>query len=118
MGGEPIYLLGFTLKDGSRYFWGSNANPITKRGSNYDLRRALDWLSWYERTWPGRVQLVDGWSGPVYDVFKTVTCDELLERFECQSSGTPEQNSEPNGGDVLAEERLRSDGDGPVSWLL
>jgi hypothetical protein len=94
MGCDPIYALAFTLKPGSAYQGGSNVNPVTKRASMYDVRRALEWLSWYQQQWPGRVQLVEGWSGPVYDVFPKVRCDELLERFERQGEGSRQRNPE------------------------
>lgn len=94
MGCFPIYALGFMLKPGSGYFWGNNTNPVTKRGSIYDTRRALEWLSWYQQEWPGRVQLVEGWSGPVYDVFLKVTHDELRERFVPESGGSRELDAE------------------------
>ena len=81
MGSEEIYLLGFTLKSGGRYFFGTDKNPVTKRTPIYDERRALDWLSWYESQWPGRARLIEGWSGPVYDVLETVSNDELLDKF-------------------------------------
>lgn len=79
MGSEEIYGLGFTLKSGGRYFFGDK-NPVTKRTSIYDERRALDWLAWYESTWPGRARLIEGWDGPAYDVLQKVTNDELLNR--------------------------------------
>ena len=80
MGSEEIYCLGFTLKSGSPYFFGSNQNPVTKRTSIYDTHRALAWLEWYESKWPGRARLVEGWDGPVYDVLQVVTHDELLNK--------------------------------------
>lgn len=76
-----IYCLGFTLKSGSRYFFGTDKNPVTKRGSIYDTHRALDWISWYESSWPGRVRVIEGWDGPVYDILKTMTNDELINKF-------------------------------------
>lgn len=79
MGSQEIYCLGFTLKSGSRYFFGQK-NPVTKRTSIYDERRALDWLAWFESQWPGRAKLVEGWDGPAYDVLQTVTCDDLLDQ--------------------------------------
>jgi hypothetical protein len=119
MGCDPIYALAFTLKPGSGYQWGTNINPVTRRASMYDVRRALEWLSWYQQQWPGRVQLVEGWSGPVYGVFSKVGCDELRERLEPASTGPTEPNSEPNGGRDSEVQRLRSDhGDQPVHWLL
>ena len=82
MGSTEIYLMGFTLKSGSRYFFGDK-NPISKRLSTYDERRALDWLAWFESKWPGRAKLVEGWDGPINEVLQTVTCDELLDnQFE------------------------------------
>jgi hypothetical protein len=79
MGSTEIYALAFTLKSGGRYFFGDK-NPVTKRASIYDTHRALDFLSWYEATWPGRAKLVEGWDGPVYDVLETISYDELLDR--------------------------------------
>jgi hypothetical protein len=81
MGSEEIYLLGFTLKAGSAYFFGTNMNPATKRTAVYDTHRALDWLSWYETNWPGRARLVEGWDGPIYDVLQKVSYEELHGKF-------------------------------------
>jgi hypothetical protein len=81
MGAETIYALGFTLQSGSAYFWGDRRNPITKKGSTYDVARALHWLKWYDSQWPGRCQLVEGWSGPVDDVLPKVSLHELRTRF-------------------------------------
>lgn len=79
MGSTEIYALAFTLKSGGRYFFGDK-NPVTKRTSIYDERRALDWLSWYESQWPGRARVMEGWDGPAYDVLPKVTYDELLNK--------------------------------------
>jgi hypothetical protein len=89
LGSEEIYLLGFTLKSGSRYFFGEK-NPVSRRASIYDSRRALDWLKWFEKTYPGRAKLVAGWDGPVYDILQTISNDDLLEAFRTQ----PEASSE------------------------
>ncbi len=70
MGADPIYLLGFTLQSGSPYPWGS-ANPVTQRPSYYDLPRAIDFLAFIERTYPGRVRPLAGWEGPLYSVFRS-----------------------------------------------
>lgn len=83
MGSTEIYCLGFTLKSGSRYFFGTEKNPVTKRSSIYDTHRALDWLLWYESNWPGQARAIEGWDGPVYDILKTVTNEELHSKF-CQ----------------------------------
>lgn len=88
MGSTEIYALGFTLKSGGRYFFGDK-NPVTKRTSIYDERRALDWLAWYDSTWPGRARLLEGWDGPAYDVLQAVTNDELLDKF-CKPKATKE----------------------------
>lgn len=119
MGCNPIYALGFTLQSGSGYFFGSRTNPVTYQRAIYDAPRALHWLSWYQEHWPGRVQLVEGWSGPAYDVLPEVTCDELKSRSAALGAGQAEPDPEPLGGDGPALERLRSDrGDQPVRWLL
>lgn len=118
MGADPIYALGFTLRSGSRYFWGDTTNPILRRSSIYDARRAVEWLSWFESQWPGRVQLVEGWDGPVYDALPKVTYDELRARLEKASPGARQPRSEENGGDASDQERLRSDGDEPIHWTL
>lgn len=68
MGCDPIYLMGFTLRSGSGYDWGT-ANPITQKPAFYDLERALAFLRFVEGRWPGRVRLLPGWEGPIYDVF-------------------------------------------------
>jgi hypothetical protein len=81
MGSKDILCMGFTLKSGGRYFFGTEKNPITKRASIYDTHRALGWLSWYESQWPGRARLMEGWGGPVYDVLQQVTHEELREQF-------------------------------------
>ncbi len=97
MGASQIYAMGFTLQDGSPYFWGDRVNPILKRSSIYDTHRALPWLKWYESKWPGRVKLVEGWDGPVYEVLQKVTYDELRARFEAKSSSASERDPEPRG---------------------
>lgn len=85
MGSERMLCLAFTLRDGSSYFFGDR-NPVTNRRTAYDSRRALDWLAWYEKRWPGRAKLVEGWDGPAYDVLQTVTCDELMDRKPTEST--------------------------------
>ena len=75
MGCNPIYLLGFTLRSGSNYFYGRQ-NPVTGRSTLYQAERALHWLRWYESQHPGRVRLFPGWDGPIYDVFQVEDYDE------------------------------------------
>jgi hypothetical protein len=68
MGADPIYLMGFTLQSGTAYEFGST-NPATKRASTYNIWRAIEWCGELEKRWPGRVRLLPGWKGPIYDVF-------------------------------------------------
>lgn len=72
MGADPIYAVGFTLQNGSNYFF-SRTNPVTKKPTIYQEQRALDWLRYYEKLFPGRVLLDPGFNGPVYEVFKRAT---------------------------------------------
>jgi hypothetical protein len=69
MGCDPIYLLGFTLANGSTYFFGRE-NPVEKRPPLYEVDRAMVWLKWYEEQYPGRVRLIPGWDGPITEVFE------------------------------------------------
>jgi hypothetical protein len=102
MGCNPIYLMGFTLQSGSSYFF-PGGNPVTRRSTLYDEHRSLDWLRWFEKSWPGRAKLVAGWSGPIYEVFSEVSCDELLQRPERQGCRPPELDPEPHGQDAASE---------------
>lgn len=104
MGCEPIYALAFTLQSGGTYFFGRQ-NPV-KGAAIYDTPRALHWLSWYQSKCPGRVQLVEGWSGPVYDVLPRISCDELLQRFGQQGEGSPEPDAGPHREEPASEWRL------------
>jgi hypothetical protein len=105
MGCYPIYAMGFTLKSGGGYFF-NKVNPVTRRASIYDTDRAMDWLRWYEATYPNRVRLLPGWEGPVYSVFATEAPDAIertadLIRPEDRTSAR-ERDAEPNG-EVSAE---------------
>jgi hypothetical protein len=85
MGCSPIYCLGFTLVNGTGYFFGLE-NPATGKRSFYnDPARAIDWLKWYESRWPGRARLWPGWTGPVYEVLETADAREIDER--CRGKG-------------------------------
>lgn len=78
MGCNPIIAVGFTLQSGSNYFF-QGGNPVNKRKSTfYDTDRALDWLSWYQKTYPDRMLLDPSGNGPVYKVFRRATEDELF----------------------------------------
>lgn len=96
-GAAPIYLLGFTLENGSAYEFG-RTNPVTRKAAFYEQDRALSFLKWYESRYPGRVLLLPGWSGPIYEVFREA-------RYE----------PDPNSGDVPQEQRSGHDGDAPAS---
>lgn len=76
MGCEQIYLLGFTLESGVGYHFGLT-NPVTQKRSFYSAEAPLHWLSWYEKCYPGRVKLMPGWQGPIYDVFETADLETL-----------------------------------------
>lgn len=70
MGFDSIYAMGFTLQSGTPYAFG-RTNPVTRRKAFYDGEVPLLWLRWYEARYPGRVRLLPGWSGPIYEVFQT-----------------------------------------------
>lgn len=112
MGCDPIYCLAFTLKPGTGYFHGLT-NPVTKQRSNYDVVRALDWLQWYEGSFPRRVRLLPGWEGPVYDVFATEALDDYRRVLGCGSlavgEGASERDAGAQRGDVHGEQRPGSD---------
>ena len=74
MGADPIYLVGFTLQNGSNYFFG-RTNPVTRKATVYQHERALAWCRWYQSKFPGRVQLDPTFSGPIYDVFPKANFD-------------------------------------------
>lgn len=97
MGCDPLYLLGFTLVSGTRYFFGDK-NPALSRASIYDSDRALHWLRWYAQVYPGRVKLVPGWDGPLQDIFETVQFDELPTRPETQSGSPTERDADEHSG--------------------
>ncbi len=99
MGFDPIYAMGFTLQSGLGYHFG-RTNPVTKRTSFYDSEVPLLWLRWYEARYPGRVRLLPGWEGPVYEVFQTEGFDGARLRALCgDGPETVSQCSgEPNAG--------------------
>jgi len=77
MGCSQIYAVGFTLQSGSKYFWGDNINPATRRPSMYQHDVSLVWLSEYEKKYPGKLKLDPSFSGPVYDTLQKASVDEL-----------------------------------------
>lgn len=103
MGCQPIYCLGFTLKSGTGHFFGLE-NPATRVRSIYDSDRALDWLRWYEASFPGRVRLLPGWEGPIYDVFQTEALDDYYRVLgvgsQPKQQGAPERDAEPISRDA------------------
>lgn len=94
LGAERIYALGFTLQNSSPYFFGRE-HPLRGGPSIYDAEQALLWLSWYESQHPGRLKLLPGFSGPVYDVLQT----EDLDGYRARVVG---EGSEPQGSDAVA----------------
>jgi len=78
MGAGTIYLMGFTLLSGSRYFFGGK-NPVLNRPAIYDSERSLHWLRWFESCYPGKALLVPGWDGPLNQVFQHADLKRMLE---------------------------------------
>jgi hypothetical protein len=89
MGFDPIYAMGFTLESGSPYAFG-RTNPVTRKASFYDGEVPLHWLRWYEARYPGRVRLMPGWSGPVYEVFQTEGFDGGTRLRSLRGDGSAE----------------------------
>jgi len=94
LGAEQIYAIGFTLQHSSPYFFGRE-HPLRGGPAIYDTDRALHWLSWYESQHPGRLKLLPGFSGPVYDVLRTEELDGYRERVA-------REGSESQGADAAA----------------
>ena len=113
MGCSQIYLLGFSLQSGTGYFFGLE-NPVTRRRSFYsDPDRAIEWLAWYNKQYPGRAKLWPGWDGPIYDVLEKVDEDEARELTRSQPPFRHERNE--GGRSDEAVQRLRPDrADGPL----
>ena len=90
MEADPIFLLAFTLQKGGGYECGAT-NPATRNQHGFMWKnadkpeRAMAWLKWVEKNWPGRVRLLPGWKGPIYDVFRT----------EKLSAAAPQDSQEP-----------------------
>ena len=101
LGAGQVYALGFTLQAGSTYFFGRE-NPVHRGPPIYDTDRALHWLSWYESQHPGRLKLLPGFAGPVYDVLQTETLDDYRVRLaEARPEPRGEGAPEPDAGQVL-----------------
>lgn len=71
MGASAVYLMGFTMQSGSGYFF-MQGKP-TKASGVYEVDRANAFLRLVQEQRPGWVQLVDGWSGPIYDLLPSTT---------------------------------------------
>jgi len=81
LGADPIYVLGFTLQPRGAYFFGRE-HPFGDRPPNY-VEPTLAFLRWYDSQHPGRVRLLPGFAGPVYDVLRTEDHDAYRERLAC-----------------------------------
>ena len=67
MGYDPIYLMGFTLKKGTPYFFGRDHPVYAGRvGGFYDEEVPMAFLRWYQKNFPNRARLLPGWDGPIY----------------------------------------------------
>jgi hypothetical protein len=109
MGCSPIYAVGFTLQNGVGYHFG-HTNPVTRKSTFYEQKRALAWCAWYEAQHPGRVLLDPGFSGPIYDIFQKANFDANQER--AGSHAADDGGHEPESGNEHAaeEEPVRHDG--------
>ncbi len=110
MGAESIYLLGFTLQNGSRYFFGQR-NPVLRRSAIYDHERACDWLSWYEATYPGKAKLLPGWSGPIYNVLQSVSQDEFERKSRARRDAEEQLVSSDRSGESVHPDGKQPEGD-------
>lgn len=106
MGCDPIYMIGFTLQNGSNYFFG-RTNPVTRKPTIYQHERALHWLSWYERMHPGRVRLDPSFNGPIYDVFQKANFDARQATAEHKPPDDRGQQPDAHSQDAGVIERLR-----------
>lgn len=81
MGASEIVLLAFTLQTGSAYEFG-RFNPVTRKPPTYNHEPVLRFCEWYQRQFPGRVRLVKGWEGPLYEarIFEEIDLDTLAGR--------------------------------------
>jgi hypothetical protein len=89
MGFDPIYAMGYTLQSGTPYAFG-RTNPVTRKASFYDQDVPMVWLRWYEARYPGRVRLLPGWSGPIYEVFQTEGFDGGTRLCALRGDGSAE----------------------------
>lgn len=65
MGAREIVCVGFTLRNGSGYFF-KGANPVTKGSGFWRPELPLEWLRWFDENHPGKVKLAPGFDGPLY----------------------------------------------------
>lgn len=105
LGAGLIYALGFTLQHGSNYFFGRE-HPLRGGPPIYDTERAMHWLTWFESQQPGRLRLLNGFSGPIYDVLRT----EDIDAYRRNLAGTGPQ-PEGSGAAARVAEPAHSDGD-------
>lgn len=104
MEADPIYLMGFTLVSGTGYEFGRD-NPVRKvsgrrRQSLYETERAMEWLREVEKTWPGRVRLLPGWEGPLYDLFSVEPMPRAEPIHEEQTQEAEEAQAIPELNDA------------------
>jgi hypothetical protein len=111
MGCDPIYAVGFTLQNGVGYHFG-HTNPVTKRTTFYEQKRALAWCEWHSKTFPGRVRLDPGFSGPIYDIFPKANFDAIQEPARSHAPDDGRREPESRDQHAAAEEPVRHDGDG------
>lgn len=95
MGASEVYLMGFTMKNYSGYFFTPNVRP-TKGSGKYDPR-IMDFLRFVNQSKPGWVKIVRGWEGPIYNVgFEEVELTE--EGIEVAKEGIRLKKVKPSEG--------------------
>lgn len=83
MGARTIYVHAMTLEQKQGYEHGPD-HPLIPRHPGYENRHVLAWLRWYAENHPGRVKLVRGWHGPLYDAHLFEEVDLHVEHSESQ----------------------------------
>ncbi len=90
MGASACYLMGFTLQSGTGYFFMPEGQVPTKGSGIYETDRAIAFLRLVQEQKPGWLHLVDGWTGPIYDLLPTTT---LAQAFGVKVTSKPKKAS-------------------------
>lgn len=133
LGAGRIFMVGFTLSNGSKYHF-DGPNPCTRRQTTfYDGARATAWLSWYQENFPDKVLLDPSFSGTIYNIFREADLNELRgegakrvepgqdRRLPQEDPGGRGLQSDPDGPDAAGQGRPGQDRGGPgaeEAWVL